>query len=536
MQHKHALLLAVLAPLAVWACLLPAYLAGGNGLSADSASYIECAESIRAGRGFQVRPFGGLDRRLWQPLDYFPPGYPLLTAGLMELGVGHAYGAARAVAAGCSCLFLLLVLGFYARTLPLWIAALLGIGLVSTPPMLACESACLSEGPYMLLTAASLLLLLRGTAAEKRDSPHLCEAPSGPFRQMGTVPFFRRGASWWLFAAGLAGGCAWCVRNVGAALFLASLLYLGSQLPRLRAGGLARAAGAWLAGWFAGCGWLVAWNLRTFGAISPYHMPPRELPIALMAMIAAAAVATAIVILSAAKNLFRAHARSFAALRMTAPVYLLGGFLLFHVLAVIMAHSVYRMGEAVQSFRFYVAVYWIGLWLVALYVRRLSARLPLKPRRTAAMLVAAAAVLAASQAVGVLLAAKRDAPGRDEVARLGKRIPKDKLVLADRVEELRVFGEVNARCVPDVKYGQAPLTWSEIGQAGRDGRLWGIVLWNDGLCRQGRFGDALRELVLSPGMFPQLRKLETGSRMSVWEFVPERTPHAPREETASRGA
>jgi NAD(P)H-hydrate epimerase len=25
---------------------------------------------------------------------------------------------------------------------------------------------------------------------EKGDSPHLCEAPSGPFRQMGTVPFF----------------------------------------------------------------------------------------------------------------------------------------------------------------------------------------------------------------------------------------------------------------------------------------------------------------------------------------------------------
>ncbi len=28
-------------------------------------------------------------------------------------------------------------------------------------------------------------------AAEKGDSPHLCEAPGGPFRQMGTVPFFR---------------------------------------------------------------------------------------------------------------------------------------------------------------------------------------------------------------------------------------------------------------------------------------------------------------------------------------------------------
>ncbi len=27
-------------------------------------------------------------------------------------------------------------------------------------------------------------------AVEKGDSPHLCEAPGGPFRQMGTVPFF----------------------------------------------------------------------------------------------------------------------------------------------------------------------------------------------------------------------------------------------------------------------------------------------------------------------------------------------------------
>jgi hypothetical protein len=28
------------------------------------------------------------------------------------------------------------------------------------------------------------------TVREKGDSPHLCEAPFGPFRQMGTVPFF----------------------------------------------------------------------------------------------------------------------------------------------------------------------------------------------------------------------------------------------------------------------------------------------------------------------------------------------------------
>ncbi|MGA2067426.1 MAG: glutamate synthase large subunit [Thermoguttaceae bacterium] len=32
--------------------------------------------------------------------------------------------------------------------------------------------------------------ILRQLGYEKGDSPHLCEAPSGPFRQMGTVPFF----------------------------------------------------------------------------------------------------------------------------------------------------------------------------------------------------------------------------------------------------------------------------------------------------------------------------------------------------------
>ena len=34
----------------------------------------------------------------------------------------------------------------------------------------------------------------RQSAREKGDSPHLCAAPSGPFRQMGTVPFFASAA------------------------------------------------------------------------------------------------------------------------------------------------------------------------------------------------------------------------------------------------------------------------------------------------------------------------------------------------------
>ncbi|MGA2065286.1 MAG: helix-turn-helix domain-containing protein [Thermoguttaceae bacterium] len=53
-----------------------------------------------------------------------------------------------------------------------------------------------SAGPILpldcsLLDAESIRSVLRAVPEEKEDSPHLCEAPSGPFRQMGTVPFFR---------------------------------------------------------------------------------------------------------------------------------------------------------------------------------------------------------------------------------------------------------------------------------------------------------------------------------------------------------
>ena len=40
-----------------------------------------------------------------------------------------------------------------------------------------------------IATIATMAISTAGTESEKGDSPHLCEAPSGPFRQMGTVPF-----------------------------------------------------------------------------------------------------------------------------------------------------------------------------------------------------------------------------------------------------------------------------------------------------------------------------------------------------------
>ncbi|MCE5266943.1 MAG: hypothetical protein LLG00_03565 [Planctomycetaceae bacterium] len=494
-------------PLVAWAVLALGYLTAGNGLSPDSASYIECAKSIEAGRGLQVRPFAGLERRLWQALDCFPPGYPLLTVGLMRVGVADAYCAARAVAVGCSFLFLLLVLLFYGRTLPSGIAAMVGMGLACTSPMLTYETMCLSEGPYMLLAAVSLLSLLRGTR-------HCSMSGAASLRDL-----------LWIFVAGLAGGCAWSVRNVGIALLAASIAYLLCQAHGRRIGGFAVAVGAWLTGWFSGNGWVIVWNVCTFGSFSPYRVPTRALPSGLVTAVAVAGVAAGVAVLLGWRRLI-----GFA--RKRPAECLLGGFLFFHVGAVIMAHCVYQMGESVRSFRFYAPVYWIGLWLAALGARRLCGWLPVAVWRAGAVLAAGAVVFAvidaarpvlpeawASDAV-LRLAEKRGGPDREAVARLARAIPKDKLVLADRVEELRVFGDVNARRLPDVKYGQAPLTRAELDSAGKDGRLWGIAVWEKDRFAQGRYGSALRDLVLTPGRVPEFQNVEAGGEMSVWKFVP----------------
>ncbi|MEN6459515.1 MAG: glycosyltransferase family 39 protein [Thermoguttaceae bacterium] len=476
-----------LTPLVLWLLLTLVYLGRGNGLTPDSASYIECAESIAAGRGFQVRPFGGLDARLWQPLDSFPPGYPLLTAGLMRLGLSDAYLAARTVSVVCSGLFLVLMVTFYARTLPAAASMLLGMALVATPRMLSYETTCLSESAYTLLAAISLFLLLRGTSDARASAA-------------------------WLLAAGLVAGCAWCVRNVGVALLLASLVYLIGQSSRFRLGRLALAAGVWLTGWLVAAGWLLIWDYRTFGTLRPYRMPARELSAG-----SAAIIALAVVITAAALRLLLRRGQSRPAVG-DPRVCLLGGFLLFHVLTIIMAHCVYRLGEAASSFRFYMPVYWIGLWIAALWLRRLAGR----SKSVGVAIVAAGVVWVVSMVVGALVpsAGRRPELDRRDAARLGRQIPSDKLVLGDDVESLRVFGKINARRLPDRAYGQVPLAWADIRAAGRDGRLWGIAVRDEKACGEGRFGEALRRLGSTTDGLPHFRKINAESQMSVWQFVP----------------
>jgi hypothetical protein len=338
----------------------------------------------------------------------------------------------------------------------------------------------------------------------------------------------RERTSWWTLIAGVAAGYAWCVRNVAAALVLASLVYLVTQGIRIGWRRTVAMICVWSGGWLLGGGWLVAWNLRTFGEVNPYHMPLRELSVLLVAAIAAVALAGVVL----AGLLWRRKLMDLANDR--PDICLLGSALLFHVLVIVLAQGLYRMGESISSFRFYAPVYWIVLWLLALGVIRLRAQLSLSLPTVWTSAVAATVVFLAMAAPPTLRHFGRQIvpptvkpptvnlkkPDRDEATRLGKEIPKDMLVLTDCVEELRVFGGINARHVPDRKYGQVPVTWGDIKRSGGGGHLWGIIVWDEAIFRGGGYGNALQELVVDPDKYPCLRRIETRGRMHIWKFVP----------------
>jgi hypothetical protein len=74
-----------------------------------------------------------------------------------------------------------------------------------------CYQLCETDSPeYAVRTERNVaesdatLILFRARISGKGDSPHLCAAPSGPFRQMGTVPF-----------SGISGGTELTLRLAG---------------------------------------------------------------------------------------------------------------------------------------------------------------------------------------------------------------------------------------------------------------------------------------------------------------------------------
>jgi hypothetical protein len=220
--------------------------------SADSASYVEMAQTLVTAGSMRVTPWDidpiAIDA-IPQPL--FPPGFALLIAAFMPFTSSSASAAlvpSRLSAALIPCLFLLL-----------WRPAarasvLLGVGLwvLLSPGVRQWHYLAYSDITMLALAIAALGLLYRG----------LLLRPQSASQSVG--------GSRWLWAGLLAGLC-YAVRNAGLAVIAASLLTLAYACARRWLGW--RAVTWWLTGLAGPVGGVWLYNLQTFAVLQPYLMP-----------------------------------------------------------------------------------------------------------------------------------------------------------------------------------------------------------------------------------------------------------------------
>jgi len=521
--------------LVVWAVHLA--LAGHYSakVTPDSASYIECSRSIRDGRGFMRRPSYGLGRDLWIPLRNFAPGYSLLTAALAGGGIADVQGG-LVIAALCSGGFVVLVMGLCLAGFPALPAALLVVTILSMPAFMLVGTMCWSDGPYLLLSAISLLCIMKW-------------AP-------GTKNSLR-----WIFAAGVAGGLSWCIRNVAVALFAATVLYfaLSTLWQPFRAS--AKGAALWLIGWLGACGWLVCRNLAVFGRISPYHMPASRRSLwantkdawqmivrgmvgssGVGDVLGGAYVSVPLLVLALVAVCLWARRRGWPGVRKSLGEnrrgLMLGGYAALYCATLIVARTKYEWAERINP-RYLVQLYWI-LWIaLAAGAAAVCRRVLATRKRANVALIIVLALAAAAQTTAeirrlvwqrgrrtVALRSKRDAMW------LGPIIPADKIVLSDLSKDLRIYGNVNARGFNRPWLGQQPLTMDQIRHLRAEGVLWGIVIGNVEKCARGDYGPALAQLARHPRRGSQFEVIDIGSKTLVLRCVARRG----RTNTASRPA
>ena len=217
--------------------------------SADSASYIDMAISLRSVGRPLVTPWGlEFPDHEAVPQPLFPPGFAILIAAFVPLTGDEVSAALLPSRIAAALLPLLIVVLFRGLASD---AALLGLGawVLLGPGLREWHYLAYSDVACLALAVCACGALLRGLAG-------------GPAAARAR----------WLLLAGLAAGCCYALRNAALALLAAMAATLLYEAWRERAA--RRAAAAWLAGLAVPVAALIAYNLRTFGALQPYAMPP----------------------------------------------------------------------------------------------------------------------------------------------------------------------------------------------------------------------------------------------------------------------
>lgn len=217
--------------------------------TSDGLIYIEAAQNLLAGNGLLVTPFGPAPYDVdVEPLRLYPPGYPVLIAGVSLLG----FDAVKA-ALGISIfawIALLPAIVFCLRPLIGIIpASICGLLTILSAPVFLTGPMVFSDIPFFLATCLCFGVL---------------------FRSVDKNPRWKG-----ILLAGLLAGVAYSLRNVGlaillsasAAFVLAALLHILKLRPAMAMLGL------WWAGALPVLVLLWARNIVVFGKIQPYTNP-----------------------------------------------------------------------------------------------------------------------------------------------------------------------------------------------------------------------------------------------------------------------
>ena len=481
---------------AAWAWHLPRALDRWECCGGDSAHYINAARSVWAGRGLMTRGMWGLEEELWRPQPVFPPGYPLLIAAVMSLGLS-APAAGIAVSAVSAAGSLILLTWISVRLVGPLAGGGVTLATAVMAPFLQNSLLCYSDSAAMLATAASLACLLA---------------------------WCRRRSLVTLFWAGTLAGIAYWFRYATLALIFASGMFLMMHALWLgwRKGG--RAIAAWAAGAIVVATPLLIRNVVVFGKIIPYHMPPssrslwenltdsvrvwvmdlttsyslaklatRPQVVAIILVAAAAAgllVAWRLLRRGVIRGLFHHRAAVLPAI-----------YLLVSTAILLAAYTRYHMGMPISSRRYF-AVYWIA-WLglagggVTLARRLGAAR---RSAQIAALVVLLAAAGVQVRYLGNVLSAPgtsgvNELVGPKAIEYLRKNVGADQIVIADRADLLQVYAEIHAR---EIHAGFPTPSPEALDAAGRRGLLWGIVV------RKTPGPDSMPLPALPPGRFERI--------------------------------
>ena len=221
--------------------------------SADSASYIEMASSLRATGRLRVTPWDlvsdGPDEI---PQKLFPPGFAIMIAALVPLA-GDARSAALIPGRVAAALLPLLIVVCWRGSASPATLLVVGVWTLLTPGVRDWQYIAYSDVPALALAVVALGALAHLLAAENGSS---CTRP----------------AAW--YVAGIAAGLCYTVRNAGLAVLASAAAALCYAWLRgyLHRGALAR----WTLGASLPLGALAAYNLATFGRLQPYAMPASE--------------------------------------------------------------------------------------------------------------------------------------------------------------------------------------------------------------------------------------------------------------------